>query len=132
MYVKLSDLQIYHLNSTKTFFSEMIYKIWFCLTLISLVKWNYHKKYIFDSMLSPKIIFTLFLFLACSGSVLETLTDVAHEYFQDFCSRLRNAADNKLLHGYSGFPVSTCTYHLPGTLMNMTVMKLRHIHKLHW
>lgn len=43
-------------------------------------------------------------FDTCSGSVLETLTDVAHEYFQDFCSRLQNAADNKLLHGYSGFP----------------------------
>ena len=46
-----------------------------------------------------------YLFVACNGSVLETLTDVGHEYFQDFCGRLRNAADNKLLHGYSGFPV---------------------------
>ncbi|XP_061183989.1 STAGA complex 65 subunit gamma-like isoform X2 [Saccostrea echinata] len=43
-------------------------------------------------------------FDSCNESVLETLTDVAHEYFQDFCTRLRNAADNKLLHGYSGFP----------------------------
>ena len=43
--------------------------------------------------------------VACNGSVLETLTDIGHEYFQDFCGRLRNAADNKLLHGYSGFPV---------------------------
>ncbi|XP_056010203.1 STAGA complex 65 subunit gamma-like [Ostrea edulis] len=51
-------------------------------------------------------------FDTCNESVLETLTDVAHEYFQDFCTRLRNAADNKLLHGYSGFPdIAEQVYH---------------------
>lgn len=34
------------------------------------------------------------------------LSDILHEFFQQFTTHLRSAADTKLLHGYAGFPVS--------------------------
>ncbi|XP_069129324.1 STAGA complex 65 subunit gamma-like [Argopecten irradians] len=37
-------------------------------------------------------------------SILETLTDITHEYFQQLTTHLRTAVDNRLLHGYNGFP----------------------------
>lgn len=37
-------------------------------------------------------------------SVLETLTDVTHEYFLQFMKHLRAAADSTAIHGPSGFP----------------------------
>lgn len=38
-------------------------------------------------------------------SVLETLTDVTHEYYLQFMNHLRAAADSAAMHGQSGFPV---------------------------
>lgn len=44
--------------------------------------------------------------LGTSEMLLETLTDITHEYFQQITTHLRSAADNRLLNGYTGFPVS--------------------------
>lgn len=43
-------------------------------------------------------------FDSTSESLLETLTDITHEYFQQITTHLRSAADNRLLNGYTGFP----------------------------
>ena len=42
----------------------------------------------------------------CGESVLETLTDISHEYMLQMTRLLRRAVDNDLLNGPSGFPVS--------------------------
>ncbi|XP_060083650.1 STAGA complex 65 subunit gamma-like [Ylistrum balloti] len=37
-------------------------------------------------------------------SILETLTDITHEYFQQLTTHLCTAVDNRLLQGYNSFP----------------------------
>ncbi|KAK7097852.1 STAGA complex 65 subunit gamma-like [Littorina saxatilis] len=43
-------------------------------------------------------------FESAPESVLETLTDATHEYYQQFMNHLRYAADSASMHGQAGFP----------------------------
>lgn len=47
----------------------------------------------------------LITFPGAPESVLETLTDATHEYYQQFMNHLRYAADSASMHGQAGFPV---------------------------
>ena len=50
-----------------------------------------------------------FFFSLDSGeSILETMTDIGHEYFLQITKHLRSAADSAALNANSGFPV--CRY----------------------
>lgn len=53
---------------------------------------------------SVAAIFSHLGFDNCSESILDTLSDILHEFYLQFTTHLRSAVDNKLLHGHAGFP----------------------------
>ena len=63
-----------------------------------------------------KYLSNCFFLLDCGESVLETLTDISHEYMLQMTRLLRRAVDNDLLNGPSGFSVSAYKYECLSTL----------------
>ena len=50
--------------------------------------------------------FIVTLFTDCGESILDIMTDVTHEYFEQITKLLRTAVDNEAMRGSTGFPVS--------------------------
>ena len=55
----------------------------------------------------------------CAESVLETLTDIGHEYFVQMTRLLRHAVDNEALHGGTGFQVSDLPVGHAGVILKL-------------